>query len=300
MATSAPTAASFRQEKVNYIRLSNLLIDIGRKVLKDIFDSIHKPASLHGVLWSSPVHNTLKNLKSKRVLYTQQWETLYPSSGSATSVNFDITLLFLLLRNVCGLKAPGSGWDDAPLPADISLEADLVRIKRCRNNLAHNPAQALPDSEMEKHWVEMETVLTRLGGHRYWPEIQRLKFEAVDPANENIVLLNVWEEGERSTLDAIHRLEKRFDQISLNTPPGRANLNIIFDVKNIFFILQSVTVWGLIRPPLPPLHLRNQFIYMTKTGLGCPLSFEYSLNCPQGITWDNPQQSLVPWLYPVV
>ena len=51
-----------------------------------------------------------------------------------SSKDYDITLLFILIRNMCGLTAPVSihgrrSWDGKPHPTDISPEANLVRIK---------------------------------------------------------------------------------------------------------------------------------------------------------------------------
>ena len=49
MACAAPAAPSTK-ETTNYARLCRLLVELGTQTLKDTFDSIHAPATLHAVL----------------------------------------------------------------------------------------------------------------------------------------------------------------------------------------------------------------------------------------------------------
>ncbi|XP_028513531.1 E3 ubiquitin-protein ligase DZIP3-like, partial [Exaiptasia diaphana] len=173
MATSAPlpppplgTTTSTSKQRSNYTRIGRLLTDIGTRVLRGVLDSHHPPASLQKHINSPAVNSTLKKLRAKRVLNTQQWSKLYPPApGVPSSTTFDITLLFLLLRNTCGLTPPTTGWDAAPPPADVSKEADLIRVKRCRNEITgHSTAAELSDADFETHWAEIEAAMIRLGG----------------------------------------------------------------------------------------------------------------------------------------
>lgn len=187
------------KEKTNHVRLSRLLTDVGRRVLQDVLDGIHPPPSLDAFLTSGHVYSQLIRLKARNVLYQDQWDKLYPPPGVAvSSQHFDITLLFLLLRSVCSLTPPTTRWDAAPLPTDLSLEADLVRIKRCRNELyAHRVEMALTDVEFNSNWDEIEAALLRLGGVRYQADIQHLKTASIDPEKEKFfeaLLCEAWEE----------------------------------------------------------------------------------------------------------
>ncbi|XP_028515250.1 E3 ubiquitin-protein ligase DZIP3 [Exaiptasia diaphana] len=204
----ATSSGSSLRENTNYTRLCRLVIDIGSRVLRGVLDGhLHPPADLQRHLNSPGINSILKTLRSKRVLNTQQWDKLYPPApGVPSSTTFDITLLFLLLRNTCGLTPPTTGWDAAPLPTNKSTVADLIRVKRCRNEIiCHKSAAELSNTDFENHWAEIGAALTRLGGLQYGPEIQRLKIESVDPENEAYlnVLIQSWEEGEDKLLDAI-------------------------------------------------------------------------------------------------
>ena len=103
MASSAAPAFRSTKETTNYARLCRLLVDVGSHVLRETFDKKRPPGNLDTVLSSPPVHAVLQSLKRK-VLNPLQWGKLYPAiKSSVSSQHFDITLLMVLLRNICGL-----------------------------------------------------------------------------------------------------------------------------------------------------------------------------------------------------
>ena len=129
---SGPAAFASKQEDTNYARPCRLLVNVGCTVLRDTFDSIHPPANLHVVLSSPSAFSTLQSLKKKKVLNPSQWGSLFPAVASCvSSANFDVTLLIVLLRSICGLSPPVStgSWDKLPPDCDNSTEANIVRIK---------------------------------------------------------------------------------------------------------------------------------------------------------------------------
>ena len=125
----APSVASTK-ETTNYARLCRLLVDVGSQALRDTFDRIHPPTGLHSVLApDTSAYTTLQSLRSRRILNTTQWGNLYPTIHTSVSASFDITLLMVLLRNICGLTPPVTGWDNLPSAADTSTEANIARVK---------------------------------------------------------------------------------------------------------------------------------------------------------------------------
>ncbi|XP_020898869.1 E3 ubiquitin-protein ligase DZIP3 [Exaiptasia diaphana] len=211
------------QEETNFARLSRLLINIGTHVLRGVFDSIHPPLKLHLVLTNARSFTILKHLKAKRILNTKQWNTLYPSvKGSVNSQTFDITLLFLLLRNLCGLSPPTTGWTVMPPISDLSLEADLVRIKHYRNELfAHMPQMHLTNAEFSKYWEEISTLLIRLGGRQVEADIRSLLVEAMDPDDQEYYngILRSWEERDDRLLKEVYEIKRLIMQGNENPPP---------------------------------------------------------------------------------
>ena len=185
MATATPSPLASSVEKTNGNKLSRLLIDGGTTVLRNIFDSHHPPANLAANLSSRYIHPILTSLRHRNILNGVQWDKLFPPPGGGppNSINFDITLLFLLLRNICGLSPPLSGWDRMPPASDTSFEANLARMKYHRNVLyGHVTSTGIQTSVFDVKWQEVSSVLVTLGLSQ--SEVDRLKRE---PCGEDYV-----------------------------------------------------------------------------------------------------------------
>lgn len=211
MAGVVPSVASTK-ETTNYSRLCRLLVDICSQALRDTFDGIHAPANLHTVLASQPVHSTLQALfkGKKKILNPAQWCKLYPAiASSVSSATFDITLLMVLLRNICGLRPPATGWGNLPSEEDKSLEADIVRLKYFRNTVYALAAQAsVNDATFNTHWRNIREVLVRLGGAKYEDTIDILKTECMDPVIEEYYkeLPRQWKKDEYVIKEQLHEM----------------------------------------------------------------------------------------------
>ena len=207
---SAPTLAPSTKETTNYARLCRLLVDGGTKALRYTFDKFHSPANLFNVLKSgSPEHSTLQSLKKKRIINATQWDKLYPSPpSSVTSKDFDITLVMVLLRNICGLTAPATGWDSLPSASDTSFEANIARVKYYRNSVYGHAIQAsVDDPTFNSLWQDISAALVVLGVDA--AAIAQLKTETMDPDTEKHYreLLKEWKKDEDNIKDQLERME---------------------------------------------------------------------------------------------
>ena len=194
MSASAPSPLASCLEKTNGSKLSRLLIDGGTTVLRTIFDGYHPPAKLSAGLTAHSC--TLNALLRKRVLRAAQWDKLFPPGGAAPdSKTFDITLLFLLLTNICGLSPPPlSGWHAKPSPGDNSLEANLARVKFFRNELyGHVSSTGIDTPTFSSLWKEISATLVALGLDQ--TEIDKLKEEKCSAEDYLDVLLE-WAKSE--------------------------------------------------------------------------------------------------------
>ncbi|CAB3983839.1 Ankyrin repeat domain-containing 50 [Paramuricea clavata] len=180
--------------KSNGAKLSCLIIDQGTETMRKYLDSIHSPANLPAVLNANRA--TLNRLHTRRVINLEQMNLLFPPPGMppTTSSNYDITLLFILIRNICGLTPPRStrSWDANPPSFDITPEANLARIKYYRNVLyAHKKSTEVSDTNFNIYWSEIENALVGLGANI--GDVTKLK---TNPFNEDLYinLLNEWYE----------------------------------------------------------------------------------------------------------
>ena len=212
MATAAPSPLASSVEKTNGAKLSRLLIDGGTTVLRKVFDGYHPHPTLAANLIANK--SVLSNLLKKKVFHKPQWDKLFPPSGSPPDSNtFDITLLFLLLTNICGLTPPPSGWHNKQPPSDTSHEANLARVKRYRNVLyGHVTTTGVDTPTFSALWTEISGVLVSLGLDQ--AEVDRLKAEKGGEQDYIDVLIE-WADSEgdiKSQLKNIHQVQSQTHQ----------------------------------------------------------------------------------------
>ena len=216
MAAASPTFPTSR-ETTNYARLCVLLVDVSSQVLRGTFDRIRPRGRLDTVLGTPPTFDTLKSLLKKKVLNPSQWSILYPAiKSSVSSEKFDITLLMVLLRNICGLTPPAAGWDALPSPTDVNCEDDLARIKYYRNTVYGHAAQAsVDDANFNDYWMKIRDTLVRLGGAVYEAAIDGVKYDCMDPEMEEhyIEMLKQWKMDEDRLKDKLDDVEARVDEL---------------------------------------------------------------------------------------
>ena len=211
MASAATPASPSTKETTNYARLCRLLVDVGSQALRDTFDAIHPPVGLHTVLGRHPEHATLKYLKSKRVLNATQWGKLYPAiPSSVSSAGFDITLLMVLLRNICGIAPPSTGWDRLPPSTDLSKQANIARLKYYRNTVYGHASQAsVDDVAFNNYWLDISNAIVGMAGAGYGAAINKLKIGCMDPDTEEHYrqLLKQWKEDEDNVKEKLQEIE---------------------------------------------------------------------------------------------
>ena len=214
-------ASDVLQEKENFTRLSRLIVDKGTEVLRNIFDGIHPPANLQAVL--NKDKKSLLKLKFK-VINDSQWNLLFPPSGNPPdSKIFDVTLLTILLRNICHLTPPATGWNVMPANTDRSKEANIVRLKLFRNKVyAHVTTTQVDDATFQSLWKEISQVLIELNIPR--KDVDDLKTSHLG-SNEEMYLkiIKEWKSQEEDSLSkledvkcSVDRLEKTMKEITEN------------------------------------------------------------------------------------
>jgi hypothetical protein len=124
--------------RVNLFRLQIIIIDGGLLVLRNIID---KTLTDQGITLSACLNNekgTITRLKNRGVITQVQYDILFPTGGqSPTTSEMDFTLIICLLR--C-LKCFGLNkkfdWNTKPISTDLTVEADICRLKACRNEVS--------------------------------------------------------------------------------------------------------------------------------------------------------------------
>ena len=151
-----------------FFRICELLMGIGTKVMRRKFEELHHPKPVDEVLKSKK--NFLLNKLPKKVLTEKMRNTLFPTPTSYGEItDFDITLLSVLFRSICGLQPPTvdhcgrPSWDENPVKNDYTLPADLVRVKILRNTIyGHAKDTQMSTAEFNASWNDIADVLKRL------------------------------------------------------------------------------------------------------------------------------------------
>ena len=270
-------------EKANFQRLARLLMRGGLALLREVFDAIHPPANLPAVLGNPAVKKQLQTLRRNRVLTYPEWECLYnPSSGAyGMSTDFDVSLLCKLLREICNLPSPITGWDTLPYSTNHSLEADLVRIRIYRNEIyGHNHSMEITDADFKKLWEKISGALLRIASgissakrDEWKKSIESFFHDPLTPdAQENIIQLRLWYRKETETKDKVEELAEEVKQIKVKQE--QMHMDILILVDSFKAILTSV-------PPLPiaarqvqvartPIPQEKPSVEDTPTGLSSP------------------------------
>ncbi|XP_046858142.1 uncharacterized protein LOC124451529 [Xenia sp. Carnegie-2017] len=173
--------------EANGSRLSKLLINKGTQALKTTlqFNINFRSSNLSNELNKPSNKSTLESLRKRSVINKEQWDLLYPSTGLPNLDNFDISLLTVLLRNICGLTAPHGGWNN-PSSSDTSISANIARIKFYRNKVyGHISTTSVDDGTFERLWDEISKALVDLGIQQ--TEIDELKKAPLSPDEVNYI-----------------------------------------------------------------------------------------------------------------
>ncbi|XP_046857011.1 uncharacterized protein LOC124450399 isoform X2 [Xenia sp. Carnegie-2017] len=154
------------KKKINGFKLMRLIVDVGGEALRITLRKQLSGTDLFYVLNNPKIYNQVLILKNNHTLKQHQWDLLYPPPPILPNENkFDVTLLCILLRNICGLKPPRDPiWTSVNDTTDHSTEADITRIRLFRNDrFAHLPNTSVSSYDFENFWVEISEPIVRLG-----------------------------------------------------------------------------------------------------------------------------------------
>ncbi|XP_060594857.1 uncharacterized protein LOC132749169, partial [Ruditapes philippinarum] len=150
--------------RIFLFRLQILVIDGGLLVLRNILDQSLTSQCITFSACLNKEHSTITNLKSRGVITQVQYDVLFPAGGKVpTSSDLDITLIICLLRN---LKCFGLNrkfdWRATPAPTDVTMEADIWRLKDFRNKISHiSTTTAIQQNDFTAWWNGIEQILVR-------------------------------------------------------------------------------------------------------------------------------------------
>lgn len=106
---------------------------------------------------------------------------------------FDITLLYTLIRNVSAIPQHLNSWGNDPEPGDRSVSANIERIRLIRNQYGHSSDTSLTDKAFNKKYQDIFTIIQEIEGYLgadtiYQDGVTHIKTCSMDPEQENIYI----------------------------------------------------------------------------------------------------------------
>ena len=232
-----------QQQSKNFYRLVTLLIDIGGEALRDVLLKEIPLNQLGNVIQNNIT--LLSRLKNMKVLTEPQFDLLQEIQPNPTK--FDISLLVALLRNLCpGIEPPDPDWKVAvPDSEDLSMGAELLRIKNIRNTKMHVSTTLMPKSTFQPLWTELAAIIHKIAfkvssecGLRISRKVVLLEGADINPLGEKErQLLNTLKDWQTQIIDIINEkvnsLQSSLESLHLKV----YNFDVSFRYRTI---LQSV------------------------------------------------------------
>lgn len=143
---------------VNYLRLCLLITTICSDLLRDILSRYIKPADLQSEL-------NKNRTKLENIMNAQQKEEIYDKTGArlSTAKSLDISVLYILLRNICNIPKHVNGWGKTPQIGDNSIAACIEIIRIYRNSIsAHTSNGRIEEMEFKDYWSELQKAVIQI------------------------------------------------------------------------------------------------------------------------------------------
>ena len=185
------------EEMTNINRASRLLMGPCTDQLRDLLRFYIPPASFIIVI--------RKEMSRLPRMTEPQRKLILPNSGtySGNYDDMDISLLYILLRNVCGIQPHNKGWGNIPDSADRSVAANIERLRLARNICGHSTG-GMSNAEFNQVWSEIRAVVVDLDkymgiGNKYQDAVDYVRNDTMDPVRDKHFinkLLNQMKENE--------------------------------------------------------------------------------------------------------
>nr|XP_022310220.1 uncharacterized protein LOC111115684 [Crassostrea virginica] len=208
----ASTSYTATEEMTNTLRVIRLLMEPCTDQLRDLLRSYVSPASFPALI-KREIWQLSRLTKAQR-------ELVLPNSGvySGNYDDMDISLLYILLRNLCGIQAHIKGWGNSPDSADRSVSANIERLRLARNKCAHNK-KVMSNAKFNQVWSEIRAAVvdldTALGiGNKYKDAVDFVRNDTMDPVRDKHYmdkLLNQMKELE-SILEKVDNLKRKTEE----------------------------------------------------------------------------------------
>ena len=143
------------EDRTRFFRLSLVIIEKLTQILRDLLLNEISPTQIYHIVKQS---NYLQKLRPEQ-------RTAISDAKTRGYQDFDITLLYTLLRNVCqNISPPSQNWGSMPSSFnEITVGDDIERIRHIRNQVyGHISEVAITETEFKEYWSTISGICSRM------------------------------------------------------------------------------------------------------------------------------------------
>lgn len=152
----------------NDLRLCRLIMNICTDILRDVLSRYITPTDLRSELDKN-------RHRLEKIMNAQQRKLIYLANGNnaLAAKHLDISVMYIILRNLCNIPKHRNGWGNPPNTGDNSMAACIERIRIQRNEVsAHSTNGEIKETEFKNRWAELQDVVVEVerqltGGYLY-------------------------------------------------------------------------------------------------------------------------------------
>ncbi|XP_062592668.1 uncharacterized protein LOC134254139 [Saccostrea cucullata] len=215
-------------ETTNTAQLARLILGPCTDVLREILKKEIPPYDLSKKVkeWT----DDFKKNKKRNPLNPSQNDIIFPSLTNqywGDYSDLDISIVYIILRNVSKIPPHSKGWGENPDPANRSVAANIERIRLLRNKYeGHSADIFLSDSEFSQEWRNIRDIVVELERYLgmstvYQESVKEIKTCSMDPEHEHkyINRLGVLEDLHSSVSKFSEKLSDMEKKLSLHINP---------------------------------------------------------------------------------
>ncbi|XP_055995755.1 uncharacterized protein LOC125671725 [Ostrea edulis] len=185
-------------------------------------------------------HIIKQNERKLPRLTAVQRDLILPRHGSYTGNydDMDISLLYILLRNITGISPHSKGWGNDPDPRDTSLSANIEIIRLARNRCVHCSVPFMSNTDFNSIWSTIRSVMVDLddflgNGKKYEKAVDFLRHESMDPEHDLHYeeKLRKQVEEDTKTREMVVKLENEMKKLTKSPIPPNVREQYNIDIQ---------------------------------------------------------------------
>ncbi|XP_062619030.1 uncharacterized protein LOC134280599 [Saccostrea cucullata] len=177
--------------RTRFAKLGMATNDVLNKAYRDILESEVPPCYIENKV------NSLSTEKRRDLKLNTDQEDLLKKAKNSGYKDFDISLTYKMIRNIClTIPKPTKGkWGKEPAVGEMTVGDDIERIRSIRNRLtAHVSSASIPKTEFDDTWSTMSDICQRLEtftGKKYLDKLNEIKNLTLRKEDNDEIIKNV-------------------------------------------------------------------------------------------------------------